>query len=208
MTEPVKGAALTRQRLSLVFLVALFLVPVLGAWLMFKYINVAGPGATTNNGDLVIPARPLRNVSLQSAEGGSLGTEFFRGKWTLVLLVPERCDQFCEQNLFYTRQAHVLLNKDMKRFQRLFVTRQPLPEARRNSLRKQHPMLNIAWADGVQWRQFAEQFPEVRPQDEREGPPFYLVDPLGNVMMEYDSSVPPKGMLKDWQRLLKISQVG
>jgi hypothetical protein len=40
------------------------------------------------------------------------------------------------------------------------------------------------------------------------GQQFFLVDPLGNLMMFYDLDVPAKGMMKDLQKLLKISQIG
>ena len=37
---------------------------------------------------------------------------------------------------------------------------------------------------------------------------FYLVDPLGNLMMRYDTNADFKGILKDLERLLKYSWVG
>ncbi len=36
----------------------------------------------------------------------------------------------------------------------------------------------------------------------------YLVDPLGNLMMRYDTNADFKGILKDLERLLKYSWVG
>jgi hypothetical protein len=36
----------------------------------------------------------------------------------------------------------------------------------------------------------------------------YLVDPLGNLMMFYESDSKPKGMLEDMKRLLRLSQIG
>ena len=41
-----------------------------------------------------------------------------------------------------------------------------------------------------------------------DGAHFFLVDPLGNLMMHYSLDVPAKGMIRDLQKLLKISQVG
>ena len=41
-----------------------------------------------------------------------------------------------------------------------------------------------------------------------EGMQYFLVDPLGNLMMYYDVDVPAKGMIKDLQKLLKVSQIG
>ncbi|MGB5493165.1 MAG: hypothetical protein WBM97_01625, partial [Sedimenticolaceae bacterium] len=41
-----------------------------------------------------------------------------------------------------------------------------------------------------------------------EGEQYFLVDPLGNLMMFYDLSVPTKGMMNDLRKLLKVSQIG
>ena len=41
-----------------------------------------------------------------------------------------------------------------------------------------------------------------------QGEQFFLVDPLGNLMMYYDPGVQASGVMKDLQKLLKISQIG
>jgi hypothetical protein len=37
---------------------------------------------------------------------------------------------------------------------------------------------------------------------------FYVIDPLGNVMMRYPENAEGQGMLRDLERLLKYSWVG
>ena len=36
----------------------------------------------------------------------------------------------------------------------------------------------------------------------------YLIDPIGNLMMKYDTTSTSRGMLKDIKKLLKISNIG
>ena len=36
----------------------------------------------------------------------------------------------------------------------------------------------------------------------------YLIDPLGQLMMEYSPRAEPRGMIEDLERLLRISYVG
>jgi hypothetical protein len=36
----------------------------------------------------------------------------------------------------------------------------------------------------------------------------YVVDPLGNLFMFYEPDAPPKGLLEDMKRLLKLSHIG
>ena len=39
-------------------------------------------------------------------------------------------------------------------------------------------------------------------------PYVYIVDPLGNLMMRFDTRENPKGLLKDLEKLLKLSHIG
>jgi hypothetical protein len=36
----------------------------------------------------------------------------------------------------------------------------------------------------------------------------WLVDPLGNLMMRYPPDEPPRGMMEDIKRLLRLSRIG
>ena len=36
----------------------------------------------------------------------------------------------------------------------------------------------------------------------------YVVDPLGNLMMRFDTRGDPKGLLEDLKKLLKLSHIG
>ena len=36
----------------------------------------------------------------------------------------------------------------------------------------------------------------------------YISDPMGNIMMSYNDQSEPMAVLKDMQRLLKVSQIG
>jgi hypothetical protein len=99
-----------------------------------------------------------------------------------------------------TRQVRISVNKDMSRVQRVLVVRE-LP-AGLDKLRAEHPDLLIAMASGDAWRDLVAQFAKAPDSA------FYLVDPLGNLMMHYPAQVPPKGVLKDLRKLLKASQIG
>jgi cytochrome oxidase Cu insertion factor (SCO1/SenC/PrrC family) len=37
---------------------------------------------------------------------------------------------------------------------------------------------------------------------------FYIIDPLGNLMMSYSRAAPPQGLLEDLRKLLKLSRIG
>ena len=209
LTTKIEGNALTRQRLMLIAVAGLFVLPVVGAWLMFQYVEQAGPPATMNHGELIVPARPLQPLDLvSSADATPLDADFLKGKWTFVLLSPGPCEAECRRNLYHTRQIRTALNQYTGRLQRLIVLRESAPAALLLELRNDHPKLSIAGGSVAQWDAFASQFPEVSTPENTAEQPFYLVDPLGNLMMRYDPTLEPKRILKDLQRLMKTSQVG
>ncbi len=162
------------------------------------------PRATINKGTLVVPPRPIFAAGLTHLDGSGYDTGFFENAWTLVLIDSSACrDTACETQLVEMRQVRLALGKDMDRVQRLYagVT---IPEpARFTELQRLHPGLNIARAD----QQWLLPF-KLNVTGSKEASGIYLVDPEGRLMMHYDENAEAKGILKDLQRLLKISKIG
>lgn len=194
-----------RSRTQLVLIFALFLIPPVSAWVVWKYLGAEGAGATTNAGTLVSPARPLQLVGLIQPDGTALPEDEFRGRWAYVLFAPGDCDDACQRQLYLTRQLRLAMSKDIPRVQRLLIlAEQPSPELVRQLAEEQ---ADLRWVVlGEQSGPLLQAFSGAgfAPVGEQ----FFLVDPLGNLMMFYDLEVPAKGMMKDLQKLLKISQIG
>lgn len=203
MTATTVDVVRGKGRRQLILLAVLFAAPVITAWLAWKLAVTEGVGATTNAGQLVTPARPLAAISLADADGEPLGDRLLTGRWSYVLLSTGGCGTACADKLYLTRQVRTGVSKDMQRVQRLLVVRE-LP-ADLGAMRATHPDLKIAVLDAGAWQAFASQFGS---HIDAEQGVFFMVDPLGNLMMRYDSGVEPKGVLKDLRKLLKVSQVG
>jgi cytochrome oxidase Cu insertion factor (SCO1/SenC/PrrC family) len=192
-----------RGRAQLILIAMLFAAPVVTAWVAWNFAVSGGVDATTNAGQLVNPVRPLQPVNLKGFSGEDLGDRLLTGRWSYVLLSTSGCNQQCAEKLYLTRQVRTGVNKDMQRVQRLLVLRETPADIA--ALRAAHPDLKLAIVDEGTWQAFAGQFGgEVA----AEQGVFFMVDPLGNLMMRYDDKVEPKGVLKDLRKLLKVSQVG
>lgn len=194
-----------RNRIKLLAILALFLLPPVSAWIVWKNYQETGVQSTTNAGKLVAPARPLLVAGLRQADGSSLSEADFRGRWTYVMFSPGECDERCMQQLYLTRQIRLAMNKDTPRVQRLLVLgADPTSELVRR-LSDEHA--DLRWV--VRGAAADTLLDSFRGGDfDATGEQYFLVDPLGNLMMYYDLEVPTKGMMKDLQKLLKISQVG
>lgn len=189
-----------RGRAALIGLAALFFLPLLGSFYLY-YIGGWRPEGGTNNGELISPARPLSPITFNKRDGTSLSQTLLQDKWSLVYIGDGRCDEACQHALWTIRQTRLLLAEDMDRVQRIFIA----DEACCNDafLDREHPGLEIIRAEDDVTRQWLGQFPR-----DPTVPYVYIVDPLGNLMMRFDTRENPKGLLKDLEKLLKLSHIG
>jgi cytochrome oxidase Cu insertion factor (SCO1/SenC/PrrC family) len=192
---------MTASRAQLIGLVLLFSLPVVLAWVF--YSRDWRPTDTKNNGNLVIPVRPLDARVLKDLEGTPLGERYLTGRWTLVYVGDGSCELHCRQALHGMRQVRLALDKDMQRVQRLYVATAALSPSARAALVKEQPGLQLATAPPPWVGAFAL---DERPA--HSSGRIYLVDPQSFLMMYYESGSEPKGMLRDLERLLKVSQLG
>jgi cytochrome oxidase Cu insertion factor (SCO1/SenC/PrrC family) len=205
--EPNTGNALRRQRLKLLLIFFLFALPLLAAVIWHINIDRWRPVATTNYGELIVPARPLAPFDMLGLDGAHITQDFLRGKWTLVYIGSAECGVVCRGNLYKMRQARLALNEKMDRVQRLWVLSDAPHAAPSPVLLSEHPGLAVAKPDTAELEHFMIQF--NHPDDPPAGPDrIYLIDPLGNLMMQYPADADPKGLLRDLQRLMITSWVG
>jgi hypothetical protein len=194
-----------RNRVKLLAIFALFLLPPVSAWIVWKNFQETGVESTTNAGTLVAPARPLTVAGLRQPDGASLSASDLRGRWTYVMFAPGACDERCARQLYLTRQVRLAMNKDTPRVQRLLVLGEDPRPAFAQQLSDEHA--DLRWV--VRGPAAGELLDSFRGDGfDTTGEQYFLVDPLGNLMMHYDLAVPTKGMMKDLQKLLKTSQIG
>lgn len=182
-------------RTKFLLMLGFFAAPILAAWLAYFGWH---PDKHKNYGSLLTVA-PLTHAQGTLVEGAPFGLDALKGKWLMVYVGGAACDATCQKQLYYMRQARLVLGKDQDRVERVWVlsdTAAPDPV-----LLKSHTGLRV-------WRPaqsgFLQQFPAVRTGEQH----IYIVDPLGNLMMRFPENLEPKAMIKDLKLLLKASQIG
>ena len=180
-------------------LAALFLAPIAAAFALYYGLGWS-PATHLNHGELLQPPRTLPSVTLRAPGDGPVPNVFTK-RWALVYVGDGRCDSACRSTLYVMTWARLALNKDMPRVERVFLaTGDCCDEA---FLTREHPGLIVLDASGSSAQRLLQAFP---PGDSRSM--IYIVDPLGNLMMRYDSRRNPKGLLEDLQLLLRLSHIG
>ena len=198
-----KPDARRRARLGLIGLAALFFVPLALSFYLY-YGTSWRPTGTTQHGDLIAPARPLPEVTLTLADGGPMAPEVLRSAWHLVYLGPGDCPAACRDALVKIRQVRLALDKDMDRVGRVFLYSGGLSAG--EYLHEEHPGLLAARVDDEAGTRLLAAFPGGT--SAVTSGKLYVVDPLGNLMMSYPGDAPPKSILTDLERLLKLSHIG
>lgn len=188
----------TRARLVLVGIFALFMLPILTAYML----NLQGlrwmPFGTANHGELLQPPRLLETAGLRAIDGGHMTARSLAGVWTLLTVADLPCRATCMWTLDSLARVRLALGKDMQRVQRLYVTRGAPHAQDVQAVLERFPGLRIAIADA----RFLAQLPRVAPGV------VLLVDPRRYLILRYHGPAAGQGLLKDLQRLLRISRIG
>jgi cytochrome oxidase Cu insertion factor (SCO1/SenC/PrrC family) len=199
--EPKEPAQIVSRNLRTVgALAAIFLLPLLLSFWMY-YGNGWRPAARTNHGELIEPVRSLPGAELREASGAVAPANLFTDKWALAYVGDGACDEACRNALHFMRQTRLSLNNEMTRVARVFLATGSCCD--RAFFEREHPGLIVIDATGPEAHDLVNAFPQTaRPQS------LFVVDPLGNLVMRYDTRSDPKGLLSDLKKLLKLSHIG
>ena len=190
MTAPKKSG-----RGPLILIALIFAVPLAAAtWLYYAGSSVR-PEGRTNHGYLLAPV-----VNLPDELGGSALIEALENYWGLVYVSDGSCDEPCRDALYMQRQTRLMLGNDMTRVVRVLLHG---PEAPDTLFLDQEQAGLKALRDPA-----AQQLLDrARPDGSSPGG-FYLVDPLGNLVMYFPADIEPRDLVEDLEHLLDLSRIG
>jgi len=184
-----------KGRVQLILIATVFLGPLaLAAWLYFAGPDLT-PAGRTNNGALLEPI-----VNLAEALPDSPLHAFGDGYWSLVYSNQAACDETCEYSLYTLRQSRLMLGKEMDRLVRVFLHGDTVPDT--VLLTEEHAGL-ITLQDSS-----LNDLLENKKPAELEPGGYFLVDPLGNLVLYFRPGIEPSAMVEDIKHLLELSRIG
>ena len=175
-----------------------FIPPMVAVWLNAYQPNW-NPFGHSNRGDLIQPAVFVQVDSLKALDGLSFDEKYLTSRWTMVYLDSGSCESACKKALSVMRQVRLALGRDRERLQRLFINLDNGTAARnrRVELLAQFPGLRIA--EMKENSQLALKTRDIKGA-------MWLIDPRSFLMMRFPAQIPTSDMLKDLQRLMKLSK--
>jgi len=188
-----KKAATGRLQLALLALV--FFGPLfLAAGMYFTGWGFQSAGRT-NHGDLLQPVIPIAD----DLPGSSL-LENIGGRWLLLYSNDGACEDGCRRALYILRQSRLALGSDMERLGRVLLRVESAPDTVIPG--QEYAGTTILTDDALsEWLQ------HKKPAAAAPGG-YFLVDPLGNLVMYFSPEVDPSAMLEDIKHLLELSRIG
>ena len=184
-----------KARLQFVLIAIVFIGPLIAAALLYYEGDAVQPTGRTNHGTLL---EPIANLGKRLP--GSTVVPLYDQRWLLLYSNGGDCDQACREALYKLRQSRLMLGKEMDRLTRVFLHGDTVPDT--VFLAAEHPGL-ITMEDG----NLRGLLQNKRPADLPAGG-FFLIDPLGNLVMYFRRDLKPADMVDDIKRLLRLSRIG
>lgn len=159
--------------------------PFVSAWVAYYFIQ---PTAGKSYGEL-LETRPLTPLSVPADDA-----EKWKGKWRLMMLIPDACAAECVDALYATRQARTMLGRERERLVRVAMVPRSL-SAPVNADNPDLVVLEVPSTLPEPWRAALDRG-------------ILLVDPLGNQVILWPKNPDIKKLNQDLARLLRASRIG
>ena len=182
-------------RKQLLLIATVFFGPLLVAMWLYYQGELLQPEGRANHGALLEPIANLADLST----GSALQSEN-DGHWLLIYSNAGDCDEPCEFGLYSLRQMRLMLGREMERVKRVFLHGASAPDT--VFLADEHAGL-ITLEDEPLTRALSDK----KPADLAAGG-YYLIDPLGNLVMYFHPELDPGDVVDDIKRLLRLSRIG
>lgn len=171
----------SKNRATLISLVAVFVAPVLFAYL--AYFGGWFTGGTKNKGELIENPWHIEDVSILEYSFGDWKSSPYMGKWNWLLVLDQAsCNEACQINWFLLQQTRLGMAKKAEKVNYLLVLNQ-----NKSELTGDWADIDVARAQ-IDGGQLSVANDELKGFNTQSMPAnaIYLMDPLGNIFMKYD----------------------
>ncbi|MDD5412023.1 MAG: hypothetical protein PHF31_11525 [Methylobacter sp.] len=192
-----------KNHLLILGLFGMTIIPFLIAWGLKE--NPELVKGQTNIGQLITPPMTTERSDLTGFDKFTADNRGeLSGHWLLVNIIPNNeCNESCMEAIHKTKQLRLMLNKELTRTRRIVILLKDVePETANQWWVDDKTLLRVRPNDVV-----SKKIAEIRQGNVPDGM-LFLMDPLGNLMMQYEPGFDPYSVKSDLMHLLRISQIG
>jgi hypothetical protein len=189
--------SLSRQQLTLLGIFALFFGPVLLVMLMRSSWWQYQPAGLKNQGHLVQPPVQLSLEQIADMDG----------KWLILYVLDQPCDQGCIENVTALRQVHRAAGRNGKHLGVALLGNTTTDSELRARLEAIYPEFRFPLDSGNTAPETLRNINMslARDKADQDNIHTYILDPMRNVILAYQTDADPSDIHKDLKRLLKWS---
>ena len=184
-----------KGRLALVAIALMFFVPIFVSWYLVFFSDYKDGIKTVNNGVLISPIINLSNLDMKSFSDDKIYSQ--DRTWILAFLIKQDCNKLCQENLYQIRQIRLAIGKDQDKLERLVLSKASLDW---DNYKKEYPGQKYIDSSMINFDRIVSAF---KSNPELKADSIYLIDPYGNLMMQYKNGTEPTGIIKDIERLIR-----
>lgn len=226
-------ASKKRSLIPLLLVLLCSLAPILGALVVYNNPQW-WPDESSNYGTLIEPQRPMPDANLlqlTTLEGEPFDLQSLKGKWLLLSVDQAACPESCARKLFITRNSHASQGKNVDRLARVwFITDEgevpaKVLEAYRGTVMVRARPEQLArfllardTADSTQSNS-SDSSGSAISNSSLSGQsassasadlagPIWIIDPLGNLMLQFPPEADGVKVRKDISKLVYNSRIG
>ncbi|HEU4619095.1 MAG TPA: hypothetical protein VFV10_13730 [Gammaproteobacteria bacterium] len=194
-----------RLRIEPLLVALVTLVPMAAAyWLYYSGRGADLPTLANEERRIVSPPVALPPLAAVDGNGREIENLWSEPLWSLIYVAAGPCADACGRDLTHLLQVHLSLGKDQDRVRRIYLGAAGGPPDGDPSLLRVRP--DSAAARPLLERSAAAAEPAAK--SERDSARLYVVDPHGNLVLEYPAGADRRGLREDLERLLKVSRIG
>jgi hypothetical protein len=182
----------------LTLLTVVFVGPFVLAIVLYVGRDTFGGFELTPNPDreLIENAAVMPAIDVETADG--VVSDVFRSRWSLIYARMPACGAACVEALERVHRVHLALGKERERVRLLFLA----PVASLGATAAEGFL--VAGLDAPEGAALARLLGPERLADGR----YFVVDPLGNLILSYPADADQGRLLEDLERLLNVSRIG
>jgi cytochrome oxidase Cu insertion factor (SCO1/SenC/PrrC family) len=187
-----------RSNATLWLLLASFILPAVAAYAYFFFGDRPEPDTY---GELITPVVDIETLELTDVLDNPIPRKELTSSWRMFYISAGSCAEQCEQSLYNMRQINTALGKNQSRVDHAVLHSATVQPEFIELLEQQHPHVLRA-------RIPVQKLQLLQLQNPAQQSAIYLMDPHGNIMMRFADGLDPKLILKEINKLLKISRIG
>ncbi|MBE8215387.1 MAG: hypothetical protein HAW62_03530 [Endozoicomonadaceae bacterium] len=175
-----------------------------GLAIWMYYSQIWTPHARTQKGILIWPTMTVTDLQLYQENGEPFQIDHLNKQWSLLILASAPCGQTCQEKFHITERLRIALNKDRDRLKR-YAVHTTLTQTLLQIPKGVDDIQSIYCDAPILHSVLKKALPHYA---NIEALTFFIMDPHGNLMMAYTDQHPGQAILKDLQKLLRLSRIG